>query len=72
MFIEVAKQAMWYYTQVTGKEYTSFLENMDRVLQTPLEEQTGEDWLLHSLLQTIEYYGGSVEALKKRKDNSIY
>lgn len=66
--MKIAKSAVAYYTRVTGNPWTSFFDRLDESVGTPLEEQTGENWLIHALVNTITKNGISLTDLKANKD----
>lgn len=68
MNLNYAKQAVAYYVKVTGKDWSSFFDNVDRVMSMPVMMQDGDDWLLHTLMDGIIAEGVSVTDLKANKD----
>ena len=66
--MEVAKQAVKYYTQVTGNVWSDFYDKLPIALGTDIEQQSGEMWLIHMLVKTIQASGITLEELKMNKD----
>lgn len=66
--MDLAKQAVAYYVTVTGNEWSQFYTDLDKAMSGVLEEQTGEDWLIHSLMNTVVRNGVTVEQFKMSKD----
>lgn len=66
--MKIAKQAVLYYTVATENDWSLFFNKIDEALAMPLATQTGELWLIHSLVNTIVKNGMSVTELKAHKD----
>lgn len=66
--MKLAKCAVSYYVEVTGNDWSKFYENLDEAMNGILEEQTGELWLIHSLMNTIIDNGMSLLDFKANKD----
>ena len=66
--VKVAKQAIKYYTIVTGNDWSTFFNKIDESVSMPLSMQTDEAWLIHSLLNTITDSGMTLTELKANKD----
>lgn len=66
--MNVAKQAIKYYVAVTENDWTTFFDKVDEAVSVPLEQQTGEAWLIHALTNTITSHGVSIVELKANKD----
>ena len=49
----IIEQAINYYVKVTGKEWHSFFNNLDTALKGDLDEQEGDEWLIHALTDTL-------------------
>lgn len=68
MDLKVAKEAVSYYTAITGKVWSEFFEHIDEAISTDLSEQTGEMWLLHALINQIVSSGITISELRINKD----
>ena len=68
MDLKVAKEAVYYYTVVTGNDWSEFYNKLDEALSSSLSEQTGELWLVHSLANRIVSSGISINEFKINKD----
>ena len=66
--MKLAKQAVAYYTTVTGNKWSQFYDNLDEDLQMPIETQTGELWLIHALMDTVLKNGLTLDEFKQNKD----
>lgn len=66
--MRLAKQAVAYYTAVTGNKWSQFYDRLDESLALPLETQTGETWLIHALMNTILKSGITLDEFKQNKD----
>ena len=64
--MKVAKQAVKYYCDVTGNDWSSFYSNLDQALAEP--SPTGELWLIKHLMDEIIKSGLSVNDFKMNKD----
>lgn len=64
--MEVAKQAVLYYTMITGNVWSSFYDKLDTALST--ENPTGDLFIIQRLMKTIEASGVSVNEFKMNKD----
>ena len=65
----IIEQAINYYVKVTGKEWHSFFNNLDTALKGDLDEQEGDEWLIHALTDTLIANGINIEDLKYNKDS---
>ena len=67
--MKVAKQAVLYYSMVTGKPWSDFYSNLDAALEA---EETpalsNEFWLIKKLMGTIQKSGLTVNEFKMNKD----
>lgn len=66
--MKLAKQAVAYYTDVTGNKWSQFYDYLDEALSAPLETQTGELWLIHALMNKVLSNGLSLDEFKQNKD----
>lgn len=66
--MDVAKQAVLYYTDVTGNKWSDFYDKLDDVLSLPIETQKGENWLIHKLANHFVAQGISLAEFKANKD----
>ena len=66
--MKLAKEAVEYYTSVTGNVWSSFYDKLDEAMSGVLEEQTGDLWLIHSLMNTIISNGMPLNEFKMNKD----
>lgn len=64
--MKVAKQAVQYYTLVTGNEWSTFYDNLDTALAE--ENPTGDLFIIKRLMNTIIKSGISVNEFKMNKD----
>lgn len=64
--MKVAKQAVQYYTMITGNEWSSFYDKLDSALAE--ENPTGDLFIIKRLMQTIIESGMSVNEFKMNKD----
>lgn len=63
--MKVAKQAVKYYMDTTGKSYDDFYSNLDEALRNPAE---GELWLINELMKVVFKNGISLDEFKANKD----
>lgn len=66
--MKLAKEAVSYYVDVTGNPWSSFYDKLDEAMSGDLETQTGDIWLVHSLMNVIVNNGMSVNDFKTNKD----
>ena len=66
--MKLAKQAVAYYTNVTGNSWSKFYDDLDEAISLPIETQEGEMWLIHALMNTLIKSGLSVNEFKVNKD----
>lgn len=66
--MKLAKLAVAYYVETTGNDWSQFYTDLDEALAGNLEEQTGDLWLIHSLMNTVVKEGTSIEDFKMNKD----
>lgn len=66
--MKLAKEAVAYYVDVTGNSWSSFFDNLDEAMAGNLVEQTGDMWLIHSLMNVVVRNGLSVHEFKSNKD----
>lgn len=66
--MKLAKSAVAYYTQVTGNVWSKFYDDLDEALSGNLDEQEGDLWLIHVLMDVIIKNGMSVGDFKMNKD----
>lgn len=66
--MQLARSAVRYYTEVTGNPWSKFYDDLDVALSSPVEEQMGEIWLIHMLMNTLIGHGVSVAEFKANKD----
>lgn len=66
--MKLAKAAVGYYTDVTGNDWSKFYDDVDVAMSGKLEEQTGDLWLIHSLMNVLIKKGMSVSEFKTGKD----
>lgn len=66
--MKFAKQAVKYYTLVTGNVWSKFYDDMDEALSGDLNDQTGDLWLIHSLLNLWVKQGKTINDFKMGKD----
>lgn len=66
--MKLAKKAVGYYTSVTGQPWSKFYDDLDEALSGNLNEQSGELWLIHVLMDTIIKSGISLDDFKMNKD----
>lgn len=66
--MKLAKQAVGYYTGVTGNQWSKFYDDLDEAMAGNLEEQTGDLWLIHSLMNVLIQNGLSINEFKVNKD----
>ena len=64
--MKVAKQAVQYYTLVTGNEWSTFYDNLDTALAE--ENPTGDLFIIKRLMNAIIKSGISVNEFKMNKD----
>ena len=64
--MKVAKQAVQYYTMITGNEWSTFYDNLDSALAE--ENPTGDLFIIKRLMDTIVKSGISVNEFKMNKD----
>lgn len=64
--MKIAKQAVQYYTMITGNEWSTFYDNLDIALSE--ENPTGDLFIIKRLMQTIVSSGISVNEFKMNKD----
>lgn len=64
--MKVAKQAVQYYTLVTGNEWSTFYDNLDTALAE--ENPTGDLFIIKRLMDAIIKSGISVNEFKMNKD----
>lgn len=66
--MKLAKEAVAYYCSVTGNEWSTFFDKLDASVAMPIETQTGESWLIHTLMNEIVKSGMSINEFKVNKD----
>lgn len=66
--MKLAKEAVSYYVDVTGNTWSSFYDKLDDAMAGRLEEQTGDLWLIHALMDVVVKNGMSVHDFKSNKD----
>ena len=66
--MKLAKLAVAYYVETTGNEWSKFYDNLDTAMNGKIEEQSGELWLIHSLMNVVIKNGTSIEEFKMNKD----
>lgn len=66
--MKLAKEAVAYYVEVTGNQWSSFYDKLDDAMSGKLEDQTGDLWLIHALMNVIVSSGMSVHDFKSNKD----
>lgn len=66
--MKLAKLAVAYYVETTGNDWSQFYTDLDEALAGNLEEQTGDLWLIHSLMNIVVKEGTSIEDFKMNKD----
>lgn len=66
--MKLAKVVVNYYTEITGNVWSKFYDNLDLALANDIDEQDGELWLIHVLMNVIIKSGISVEDFKTNKD----
>lgn len=64
--MKVAKQAVQYYTMITGNEWSSFYDKLDIALSK--ENPTGEYFIIKKLMDTVIKSGVSLNEFKMNKD----
>lgn len=66
--MKLAKLAVAYYVETTGNDWSQFYTDLDEALRGSLDDQTGDLWLIHSLVNTLVKNDISVEQFKMSKD----
>lgn len=66
--MKLAKEAVSYYVDVTGQPWSSFYDKLDEAMSAPLVEQSGDLWLIHSLMDVVVKNGMSIHDFKSNKD----
>ena len=66
--MKLAKSAVTYYTDVTGNPWSKFYDDLDEAMASDITTQTGDLWLIHSLMNVIIASGLSVNEFKVNKD----
>lgn len=66
--MQIAQEAVSYYTEITGNRWDSFFELVDEAIAGDIESQEGDLWLVHALANTVIDAGISLEELKSKKD----
>lgn len=66
--MKLAKQAIQFYVDMTGNVWSDFFTSIDSALSEDINNQDGDMWLVHSILNTLESRGISVGDLKINKD----
>lgn len=66
--MKLAKQAVGYFSAVTGQEWFVFYDRLDEAMAGDIKTQTGELWLIHKLMDTIISNGMSLNEFKINKD----
>ena len=61
--MEFVKEAVKYYCSVTGRDWQSFYSLMDSAMAGSLDEQDGEEWLVHAIL-----LGRDLDMIRSRRD----
>lgn len=64
--MKVAKQAVLYYTMITGNKWSDFYDKLDEALSC--DNPTGELFIIKRLMKTIEKSGVSINEFKMNKD----
>lgn len=64
--MKVAKQAVMYYTMITGNDWSEFYNKLDMAMST--ENPTGELFIIKRLMETIIESGLSINDFKMNKD----
>lgn len=64
--MKIAKQAVMYYTMVTGNTWSTFYDKLDEALSA--ENPTGDLFIIKKLINTIVDNGMSVNEFKMNKD----
>lgn len=66
--LKLAKQAVGYYVSVTGNAWSKFFDTVDEAMAGDINQQTGDVWLVHALMNVIVKNGMSVNDFKMNKD----
>lgn len=66
--MKLAKLVVAYYVETTGNDWSQFYTDLDEALMGSLDDQTGDLWLIHSLVNTLVKNDISVEQFKMSKD----
>ena len=66
--MKLAKEAVSYYVDVTGQPWSTFYDKLDDAMSANLSEQSGELWLIHSLMNVVIKNGMSIHDFKSNKD----
>lgn len=66
--MKLAKLAVAYYVETIGNDWSQFYTDLDEALRGSLDDQTGDLWLIHSLMNTLIKNDISVEQFKMSKD----
>lgn len=66
--MKLAKLAVAYYVETTGNDWSQFYTDLDEALRGSLDDQTGDLWLIHSLMNTLIKNDISIEQFKMSKD----
>ena len=65
---ELVKNAISYYIRTTGNTWDDFYSKMNSVMLAPLEAQTGDNWLAHSIMGYLKKNGCDREEIVANKD----
>ena len=64
----MAKKAVEYYVNVTGKSWDTFYSDLDEAMSTDVKDLTGDKWLIRKLMDVIIDNGVTVNEFKVNKD----
>lgn len=64
--MDIAKQAVQYYCDTTGKDWNTFYTELDTAIEA--ENPTGELWLIRKLIEEIIKSGTSLEEFRVNRD----
>lgn len=66
--MKIAKQAVSYYCNITGNDWSTFFSNFDKAMGTDDTVADDELWLINKLIKTVELNGISPNEFKSNKD----